>query len=160
MDSLLKALPAILKAAGASPEVSEAACFAAWRYAAGEGLRDHAVPLRLQEKTLLVAVADATWRKQMQSFSGQLLFRLNSILGETRVTFLDFREDPTAVARLRAPQRQEGQRQTDSNIVPLELLNAAASIQDNDLRRAFLGAATSCIRRLEKQSYGIQPDAN
>lgn len=152
MDSLLKALPAILKAAGDSAEVAEAACFAAWKHAAGDGLRDHAVAVRLQEKTLIVAVDDATWRKQMQSFSGQLLFRLNSILGQTLVTFLEFREDPGTVARMRVSiLRQKQSRQDDTN-VPVELLTAAAGIHDKDLRRAFLGAATSRIKRIENGS--------
>ncbi len=150
MDSLLKALPAILKAAGDSTEVAEAACLAAWKHAVGDGLRDHAIPLRLQDKTLVVAVADATWRKQMQSLGGQILFRLNSILGQTLVTFLEFREDPIAVARARANNVLEMKRRWDDVHVPVELLTAAAGIHDNNLRRAFLGAATSCIERLEK----------
>jgi len=33
--------------------------------------------------------------------------------------------------------------------VPGELLTAAAGIADVDLRRAFLGAAVSCVKRLE-----------
>ena len=37
----------------------------------------------------------------MQSLSGQLLFRLNSTLGQPVVTFLEFREDPEAIARER-----------------------------------------------------------
>ena len=152
MDSLLKALPAILKAAGDSAEVAEAACFAAWKHAAGDGLRDNAVPVRLQEKTLIVAVEDSTWRRQMQSFSAQLLFRLNSILGQTMVTFLEFREDPGAVACMRASNLRQTQSRQDDTNVPPELLTAAAGIHDKDLRRAFLGAATSCIQRIESGS--------
>lgn len=139
-----------MKAAGDSAEVAEAACVAAWNLAAGAGLRDHAVPLRLHEKTLIVAVRDATWRKQMQYLSGQLLFRLNSILGQPLVTFLEFREDPSALARMRSKLDAQSTRVDRANlVVPVELVSAAAGIKDKDLRRAFLGAATSCIRRLE-----------
>ena len=148
MDSLLKTLPAILKAAGDSSEVMEAACFAAWKNVAGEGLRGNAVPIRLNERTLVVAVADATWQKQMQSLSGQLLFRLNSTLGQPVVTFLEFREDPEAIERERrgvAPARNN----QSSAPIPAELISAAEGIQDENLRRAFLGAATSCIKRVE-----------
>jgi hypothetical protein len=149
MDSLLKTLPAILKAAGDSSEVVEAACFAAWKHVAGDGLRGNAVPIRLNDRTLVVAVADATWQKQMQSLSGQLLFRLNSTLGQPVVTFLEFREDPEAIARERkafAPARTD----QSSASIPVELVLAAEGIHDEDLRRAFLGAATSCIKRVEK----------
>ena len=151
MDSLIKTLPKILQAAGDSPEVAEAACMAAWKHAAGDGLRDHAVPLRLSRKTLVVGVADTTWQKQLQSLSGQLLFRLNSILGQPLVTFVDFRVDPKAVANARGPQyANRTSRELDPSTVSVELVTAAAEIKDKDLRRAFLGAAVSCINRMDK----------
>jgi len=150
MDNLIKTLPKILQAAGDSPEVAEAACMAAWKHAAGDGLREHAVPLRLSRKTLVIAVADTTWQKQLQSLSGQLLFRLNSILGQPLVTFVDFRVDPKAVANARGPQDANRTRLVDPSTVSVELVTAAADIKDKDLRRAFLGAAVSCINRIDK----------
>lgn len=149
MESLLKTLPAILKAAGDSTEVAEAACFVAWKEVAGEGLRANAVPLRLEDRTLVIAVADGAWQKQMQSLSGQLLFRLNSLLGHPVVTFLEFCENPHAITEARQKlNRVDDTRAAES--VPAELVAAAAEIHDPDLRRAFLGAANSCIRRVEK----------
>ncbi|MDQ3173689.1 MAG: DUF721 domain-containing protein [Acidobacteriota bacterium] len=151
MDNLIKTLPRILQAAGDSPEVAEAACMAAWKHAAGDGLRDHAVPLGLRRKSLVVGVADTTWQKQLQSLSGQLLFRLNSILGQPLVTFVDFRVDPKGVANARAPQYENRtSRELDPATVSVELVTAAAEIKDKDLRRAFLGAAMSCINRLDR----------
>ncbi len=149
MDNLIKSLPKILQAAGDSPEVLEAACIAAWKHAAGVGLRYHAVPLRLNGKTLVVVVADETWQKQLQFLSGQLLFRLNSILGQPLVAFVDFRVNPTAVTNARAPQANRTDRELDLETVPVELVTAAAGINDKDLRRAFLSAAMSCINRLD-----------
>lgn len=150
MDSLIRSLPKVLQAAGDSPEVAEAACLAAWKHAAGDGLRDHAVPLRLSRKTLIVGVADTTWQKQLQFLSGQLLFRLNSILGQPLVTLVDFRVDPTAVAKARGPQHADRSRQLDPATVSGELLTAAAEIKDHDLRRVFFGAAVSCLNRMDK----------
>ena len=150
MDNLIKTLPKVLQAAGDSPEVLEAACLAAWKHAAGDGLRDHAVPLRLQQKNLVVGVADTTWQKQLQSLSGQLLFRINSILGQPLVTFIDFRVDPNAVADARAPQYARTNPEIDPATVSVELVTAAAEIKDKDLRRAFLGAAITCLNRLDK----------
>ncbi|MBA2525457.1 MAG: DUF721 domain-containing protein [Pyrinomonadaceae bacterium] len=151
MDNLIKTLPRILQAAGDSPEVAEAACMAAWKHAAGDGLRDHAVPLGVRRKTLVIGVADTTWQKQLQSLSGQLLFRLNSILGQPLVTFVDFRVDPKAVANAQWPQHAKGTSgELDPAKISVELVTAAAEIKDKDLRRAFLGAAMSCINRLDK----------
>lgn len=148
MESLLKTLPAIMRAAGDSTEVAQAACFVGWKQVAGEALRGNAVPLRLDDRTLVIAVADATWQKQMQSLSGQLLFRLNSLLGQPVVTYLEFCEDPETVTQARLTLTgPEGSRETAP--VPAELVSAAARIHDKDLRRAFLGAASSCIRRVE-----------
>lgn len=137
-----------MKAAGDSNEVAQAACFVAWKQIAGEGLRGNAVPLCLDDRTLVVAVADAAWQKQMQSLSGQLLFRLNSLLGQPVVTFLEFCEDPGTVAQARVELTNRAEA-PESAPIPAELMSAAAGIHDEDLRRAFLGAATSCIRRIE-----------
>lgn len=137
-----------MKAAGDSTEVAQAACFVAWKQIAGEALRGNAVPLRLDDRTLVIAVADATWQKQMQSLRGQLLFRLNSLLGQPVVTYLEFCEDPETVAQARLTLTgPEESRETAP--IPAELVSAAAGIHDKDLRRAFLGAASSCIRRVE-----------
>ena len=149
MDSLTKTLPALLKASGAPEEVAEAACVAMWREAVGEGLSSHARPVRLRDQKLVVAVEDALWKKQLEHMRGQLLFRLNSVLGQSVVTSIDLRIDPVAVAAARALEPESGKARPDSEI-PAELLGVAAEIDDADLRRAFLGAATSCIRRLEK----------
>lgn len=152
MESLLKSLPAILQAVGDSTEVVEAACMAAWKHAAGEGLRDHAVPLNLNNNTLVIGVADSTWQQQLQSLSSQLLFRINSILGKPLVSRLEFRVAPEVLPRISEPAGTKLTIDADasSDAVPIELITAAARIQDKDLRRAFLGAALSCIKRVEQ----------
>jgi hypothetical protein len=149
MDKLIQSLPAILKASGASEEVAEAACVAAWRHAVGEGLSSHAVPVQLQNQTLVVVVADNVWKKQLEQMRGQLLFRLNAVLGQTLVKSIELRVDPRMIELARRTQASAPIRQDDYR-VPTELLNAAAGIEDVELRRVFLGAATSCVRRLEK----------
>ncbi len=150
MESLIKTLPAILAAAGPSAEVAEAACFAAWKHAVGEALNIHAVPLKLENQTLIVAVADNIWQRQLEQIRPQLLFRLNRVLGHSLVKLIELRIDPNALPKTRLPQSTPNP-QPDS-AVPFELRAAASEIQDADLRRAFLGAATSCIERLEKQN--------
>src|SRR6185503_14607020 len=150
MERLIKTLPAILKASGAPEEVAEAACIAAWKHAVGDGLSSHAVPVQLQDGMLVLAVADNIWKKQLEHMRGQLLFRLNSVLGQALVKSIELRVDPKRIevahAKLSATNNDRGLNYE----VPPELLTAAAAIEDVDLRRAFLGAATSCARRLEK----------
>jgi hypothetical protein len=147
MDRIIKTLPAILKASSASEEVAEAACLAAWKHAVGEGLSSHAIPVQLQNQTLVVVVADEVWKKQLEQLRGQLSSRLNSVLGQTLVKSIELRVEPKRIEQARTPPA--GSNNNDYQ-VPAELLTAAAAIADVDLRRAFLGAATSCVRRLEK----------
>jgi hypothetical protein len=151
MDQLIKTLPAILKASAASEEVAEAACLGAWKHAVGEGLSSHAVPLQLQGTTLVVVVEDATWKKQLEQMRGQFIFRLNSVLGQALVKSIEFRIDPKKLTQVRGRADGASKKKARPDYkVPFELLFAAAAIEDVELRRAFLGAATSCVRRLEE----------
>ena len=155
MDDLFKSLPKLLRAAGESDEVLEAAAFAAWRRVAGESLRGSAVPFRLYHKTLVVSVPDAAWRKQLEALSPQLVFRLNSLFGQALVTYIEFRIDPQTVGEARARQRQtqyEHPVEEDSALRRAdELGEAANAIHDEDLRRRFLLAAGSCMNRISSK---------
>jgi predicted nucleic acid-binding Zn ribbon protein len=150
MDKLIKTLPAILRASGASEEVSEACSIAAWKHAVGEGLSGHAVPVQLLNHTLIVVVADNIWKRQLEQMRGQFLFRLNAVLGQPLVKSIELRVDPKTLARLRGPGTLANHNQNVNYQAPAELLSAAAEIDDVQLRRAFLGAAASCVRRLER----------
>jgi hypothetical protein len=151
MDDLIQALPKLLRAAGESEEVMEAAAFVAWRRVAGEALRTCAVPFRLYRKTLVVAVPDATWRKQLEAVSGQLIFRLNSVVGQALVTFIEFRVDPETVSRERGrlvnPAYNTLAQEENALRRAAEIEDAAAAIRDETLRRRFLVVAGTCMNR-------------
>jgi hypothetical protein len=88
--------------------------------------------------------------------SGQLLFRLNSLLGQAVVTYIEFRIDPKTVRTERAAAHvQQTNRaeleQRALRSVSGEISTAAGAIHDDDLRRRFLLAAGSCIDRLESE---------
>ena len=144
MNQLIKSLPGVLRASRNSPEVAEAAAIAAWKHAAGEGLKDRAVPLKLENRKLIVAVADVIWQKQLRSMRAQLLFRINSILGQPVVGEIEFVIDP----KLAMPVEQQNQEdESFDNEVPLELWSAANAISDKELRRSFLKAAMHSLKR-------------
>jgi predicted nucleic acid-binding Zn ribbon protein len=151
MDNLIKTLPAILAAAAESEEVAEAAAIAAWKHVVGAALVNHAVPVHLQNKKLIVVVEDNIWQRQLEQMRGQLLFRLNSILGQPLVTAIELRIDPKTLAKARGEREGPRMERPDYKI-PVELVAAAVGIEDVDLRRAFLGAAASCVRRVEKST--------
>jgi hypothetical protein len=149
MENLINTLPAILAAASASPEVVEAACLAAWKHTVGEGLVSHAIPVQLQNRRLVVVVADRIWQRQLEQMRGQLLSRLNRMLGQELVTSIELRIDPKTLTQWLGAREVSKNQRADYQI-PLELVTAAAGIEDAHLRRAFLGAAASCVRRTEK----------
>jgi hypothetical protein len=150
MNQLIKSLPGVLRAAGNAEEVAEAATLAAWKHAAGAGLKEHAVPVKLVERTLTVAVADAIWQKQLHSMRSSLLFRINSLLGQSIVGTIDFVIDAKLVkTRTEPPKPIE---QPLDNEVPLELWSAANAIHDKELRRRFLKTALTSLRRKAAES--------
>ncbi|HEY0080796.1 MAG TPA: DUF721 domain-containing protein [Pyrinomonadaceae bacterium] len=155
MDDLIRAIPKLLRASGDAEEVVEAAAMVAWRRVAGEALRGCAVPFRLYRKTLVVAVPDSTWKKQMEAVSGQLLFRVNSMLGQALVTYIEFRVDPKTVQAERARLQAANADPEAHDRLALEragtLRDAAASIRDENLRRRFLLAAGSYMNAQEKR---------
>src|SRR5919199_6243971 len=154
MDDLIRALPVLLKAAGDSEEVAEAAALVAWRRVAGEQLRGQAVPFRLHRKMLVVAVPDAAWQKQLEAVANQFVFRVNSTLGQAVVTYIEFRVDSQTVreerARLRAADTDEGKHRRRALNHARALNEAAAAIKDEQLRRRFLLAAGSYLDAQER----------
>jgi hypothetical protein len=153
MEQLIKTLPAILQAAGDSDEVREAACKAAWKAASGEVLSDNTVPIRLSGRRLTIAVADQIWQRQLQPMLGQMLFRMNSILGQPLVGHIELRIDPETVTMARERKERPTKRSGEGdNSIPFELLSSAAGIKDTTLRNAFLNAATSSLKRVESKS--------
>jgi hypothetical protein len=147
MESLIKSLPQVLRAAGTSEEVAEAAVIAAWKHVAGDGLKGHAVPVKLENRTLTVAVADMIWQKQLHSMRGPLLFRVNTILGQPIVGAIGFVIDPKLL-KTHAEQPKQQEEPLD-NEVPLELWAAANAIQDKKLRKSFLKTAALSLKRRE-----------
>ncbi|HEX8369164.1 MAG TPA: DUF721 domain-containing protein [Pyrinomonadaceae bacterium] len=152
MNELFRALPALLRQMEDNESLRQAVVFAAWRRIAGEGLREHAVPLRLYQKHLIVAVMSETWKKHLEHLSGQMIFKLNSTLEQPLVTFIEFRVDEETIGQERAKHQktaidEEKQRQLALEEVTPKMRDAADAIKDENLRYQFLLAAGSCLAR-------------
>jgi hypothetical protein len=145
MNQLIKSLPQVLRASGNSAEVAEAAAIAAWKHAAGDGLKEHAVALKLENRVLTVAVADPIWQKQLNAMRSQLLFRVNTTLGQPIVSAFNFVIDRERV-KPRFEQTEHDEELLD-NEVPIELWSAANTIHDKELRKNFLKTALLSLKR-------------
>jgi hypothetical protein len=144
MIDVKRLLPGMVRA---NPEL---AAKLAWTQAAGPGLKRSAVPMILQGRVLTVSVADALWQKQLQSMAGELLFRVNTLLGGNKIEEIVFRIAPGDLPKPEPRQTDEPAR--EPNDLPTELLFAANSITDEDLRARFLRAADNLIARRDAQS--------
>jgi len=155
MEELFRALPALLKEFEDNQDVREAVIFAAWRKIAGDALRDRAVPHRLFKKHLVIAVMSDTWKKHLEHLSGQMIFKLNSVLGSAVVTYIEFRVDEKVVLDDRAKHRKsivsdENIKENAMNEVTPKLRHSADAIKDDNLRYQFLLAAGNCLVRKKK----------
>ena len=76
---------------------------------------------------------------------GQLLYRVNTILGQPLVSSFNFVVDRER-AKPRVEQREHEEELLD-NEVPLELWSAANTIHDKELRKNFLKTALLSLKR-------------
>ena len=160
MNDVIGLLPKLLDASRQNSEVAESAAKIAWTRAAGDGLGLNAVPLQLNQNTLVVAVADGIWQKQLRAMSRELLARVNRILGRELIKSIEFRIDP----RTLQTARQQSERDTGAasperalSSVPVEVAAAAREIQDEALRQHFLLAAGMAVMcRREREIKGSQ----
>ena len=147
MQYLVQLLPQMLRRAGDSEDARQQTAFAAWMAACGDHLRQATAPMRLERKTLLVATMDQTWRRQLQRINGQLLFKINSILGSPVVTSIEFVVNERFVAsrneRVKAPEVVF----TDPESQAGPLREKVESINDPLVRELFLRAAGKCLDR-------------
>ena len=97
MQHFLGSIPEVLKNFEGNEAANEAFVISVWKKIVGESLAEHAVPVLLVKKRLIVAVASETWRKQMADLADQMVFKLNSTFGLSLVSFIEFRIDAKVV---------------------------------------------------------------
>lgn len=155
MEELFRTIPAIIGNNGEADEVLEALIASAWKKAAGDSLWEHTAFAGLEEKTLRIAVRDNIWKRHLESLAGQMIFKINSLLGSALVTYIEFRVDEDAVAA-RVAETKEVPDAEFEKIAESErtgpLAEYAGSIADPELRDLFLAAAANCIARKKLMS--------
>lgn len=154
MLDIFRTLPGLLKDLEGAELIREAVVFAAWRRIAGEALAEHAVPLKLENGTLSVAVSNITWQRHLKDLCGQMVFKLNAALGTPAVTFIHLQIDEQTVREHRSKMRkpEPDLRYNAEKEVSPELVRAADAIADDELRRQFLLAAGNCLVRKKRMA--------
>ncbi len=151
MDEISRTLKNIVKEFD-SPEMRIAAASTAWKTGVGEELSNHTAFIELDKKRLFIAVSGEMWKKQLEKMSGRLVYLMNQELGNGSVNFIEFVVDPAKVAaeQTRDPdltaKNIERERRAAAEVTP-ELEDAASTINNEQLREIFLGAAASSLLR-------------
>jgi hypothetical protein len=151
MNELLNYIPLVLRQAGDSEEARQNVVLAAWTVLAGKEIRQISTALRVERKTLIIAVKNALWQRQLRTMSGEILFRLNSLLGAPVITTLEFVVNPDMIGANPSSPAEEVKFIAPEKYAA-RLVDDAAAIQNEELREAFLRAASRCLDRKFRNS--------
>jgi len=154
MIDLARLLPKLVMASSSNENLLETTVKLAWTQIAGPGLRQHVVPFRVYRKTLIVAVADAIWQKQLHQMSGEFVPRINRLLGSETINSIEFRIDPVTVKPHGTLPVAAG-KSSAPQAIPTEIISAAGSIKDSELRERFVRAAANCITRRDTRTDNV-----
>jgi len=138
-------LPRVLRLAGDSPEARQQCVFAAWVSVVGSQVSRVTTPLGLDKKRLVVAVLDDGWRIQLKRMSGQIVFKINAVLGSAEVKAIDLAVNENKVHA--AHPAPAGIKFSAPAEYALPLREKADLIPDKGLREAFLRVAGKCLER-------------
>lgn len=143
MQEIAKIIPQLLRMAQHSEEFAESACAFAWRASVGGAISRVSLPGKLHRKTLKVTVIDETWKRQLQRMSGQILFKMNGLLGTAIVTSLEFEVDTEVIRQAHRPLTF---RLTNTVLTDPQLLEASQRIRNDRLREQFVRTASKYLQ--------------
>jgi hypothetical protein len=147
MEQLFSAIPSVLDGLGHTDEIEEAVVFAAWSRCAGKLVRERTAPVEFLEKRLVIAVQDLTWRRHLEDLSPQMLARINRLLGQGKIKFIEFRVDESAVNAARGLSNTGSITKIPVARISPSLAAAAKAITDEKLREQFLSAAAGYLAK-------------
>ena len=144
MESLLHLLPEMIRQSGNNPEVREQAAFAAWKAATNYQLSKACVPVSFSEGTLVVGTRDKVWKAQLEKEASGWVYKVNSVIGMSLVSYIEFRVDRQAVSNAQ-PESASSDTEAEEAEIREYLAPEADRISDPVLREAFLRAASRSL---------------
>lgn len=143
-QSLGSILARLLREAGLSTKLAEAAAPELWAEAAGPEIAAKTRALKVDKRVLTVVTANPTWSHQLSLLKTQLLDRLEKLCGERVIDDIRFQVGRISRAPAR-PGAAVGEREEEVLAAQLE---DSPGIDDPDLRRVF--------RRLRRKQTGLE----
>jgi hypothetical protein len=135
MEHIGSAIFSLLKTMDLDPRLERSLVMSSWETCAGELLAKQTKAKEYFDNVLTIAVKDETWRRHLSDLTPQLIAKLNHHIGEGTVRFIDILIEPELI-----PEAESGTepRAEESRLIPEKTRSVAESIEDADLREAFL----------------------
>ncbi|MBX7055149.1 MAG: DUF721 domain-containing protein [Pyrinomonadaceae bacterium] len=150
MEQLFGALPKILGRSDLDPVAHSAMVFAAWHRICGQLIKERTAVIDFTDLRLKVAVQDRTWQRHLEDMSPPMLAKLNTVLGDGSVRFIEFVIDGSAVDAAKGELTAEAH-QPMAELDP-QLRKAAEAIGDELLRESFLRTAAVYLDRQKRNN--------
>jgi hypothetical protein len=127
-------------------DLEKSLVLSAWKKAVGEGLDVRTKAIDLSGTRLTVAVSDESWKRHLEGIADQMIFKINNVLRNPSVTFIEFVVQPELVP----PARTETPDNAWRDEVDEELEHSAKGIGDEDLRQEFVKMAAKLSARKKR----------
>lgn len=125
---------------GADGPLPEQVVAAVWTEIVGGPLARRTRPVKISRSKLVVLVASSTWKQQLSVLRGEIVRRLNQLLG-IDIVRVEFRID----SRVEQAPRELSQVPPKRISTPVEL--PLQGIADEELRDRIQAAAAACLDR-------------
>ena len=135
MKDLFRDLQRLTALSPNGDELGKSLVFSAWKKAVGEALESRTKAVDLLGTKLVVAVADETWKRQLEGIADQMIFKVNSVLRSASVTFIEFTVQPDLFKNI---ERSASQDESWRDEIDEELTGASSGIDDEEMRRDFV----------------------
>ncbi len=148
MEQLFGSFPKVLDRLELDPAARSAVVFAAWRRICGQLINERTATVDFADQRLKVAVEDKTWQRHLEDMSPQMVAKLNSVLGDGSVRFIEFIVDGSAVVSRVSLGSEDAP--ASAELDP-DLRAAANAIADEHLRESFLKTAAVYLARQKRR---------
>lgn len=140
---------------GSSPERALTLMRCAWPAAVGPELARRTEVVSFDAGQLRVRVPDAAWQKNLWRMRGDILARLREVAGRAAPRSLGFVQGPVSAP----PPPPAAPSRPQATAPPPSLVEAAAVIEDEALRDAFLAVAGRYLGRFASSGDGSAASA-
>ena len=140
MKPLTTLFPDLFRQYAADGPWPEQVAAALWKEIVGEHLARRTRPVKITRSKLVVLVPSSAWKRQLSSLRGEIVSRLNQVLG-AGITRVEFRIDSTVEQAPRQTPPAPPKRTSTPVDLPLQ------GIADEELRARIQAAATACLDR-------------